>query len=74
MLLSLDHAIEKYLKKTYDEREVSIDWHVCQIKASESGFILPSQSMMRLFTSDDELDGSNPIAVHQIFNKISNCL
>ncbi|SEN10431.1 Glycosyl transferase family 2 [Nitrosospira multiformis] len=62
IVLSLDHAIQKYVKKSYDPIETGAHGWRATIKEHE--FLLPSQSHMRLYTSDDELDASNPLKEH----------
>ena len=63
IVLSLDHAIQKYVKKTYDPKEISGS-HGWRATADEHEFLLPSEARMRLYTSDDELDSSNPLIEH----------
>jgi hypothetical protein len=62
IVLSLDHAIQKYVKKSYDPTETGAHGWRATIKEHE--FLLPSQSQMRLYTSDDELDPTNPLKEH----------
>lgn len=65
IVLSLDHAIQKYVKKSFDPKEIS-GMHGWRATATEYDFLLPSQSQMQLFTSDDELDANNPFSEHLI--------
>jgi glycosyltransferase involved in cell wall biosynthesis len=62
IVLSLDHAIQKYVKKSYDPTETGA--HGWRATVKEHEFLLPSQSQMRLYTSDDELDPTNPLKEH----------
>lgn len=62
IVLSLDHAIQKYVKKSYDPTETGA--HGWRATVKEHEFLLPSQSQMRLYTSDDELDPRNPLKEH----------
>ena len=63
IVLSLDHAIQKYVKKKFNPKEINSS-HGWRATAIETDFLLPSESIMRLFTSDDELDSSNPLSKH----------
>lgn len=68
IVLSMNHAVQKYVKKAFDQNEVS-GMHGWRATAKEHDFLLPSQSQMRLFTSDAELDSSNPLKEHLIVNQ-----
>lgn len=59
IVLSLDHAIQKYVKKVFDPKEIA-GAHGWRATAKEHEFLLPSQTQMLLYTSDDELDLSFP--------------
>ena len=63
IVLSLEHAIQKYVKKSFDPKEIAGS-HGWRATAKEHEFLLPSQSRMRLYKSDDELDASNPLTEH----------
>jgi hypothetical protein len=63
IVLSLEHAIQKYVKKSFDPKEIAGS-HGWRATAKEHEFLLPSQSQMRLYTSDDELDAANPLKEH----------
>jgi hypothetical protein len=63
IVLSLEHAIQKYVKKSYDPKEIAGS-HGWRATAREHEFHLPSQSQMRRYISDDELDASNPLTEH----------
>lgn len=63
IVLSLDHAIQKYVKKVYAPKEVE-SAHGWRATVQEHDFLLPSQNQMRFYTSDDELDPSNPLKEH----------
>jgi hypothetical protein len=60
LVLSLNHAIQKYVKKTFDPKEID-GMHGWRATAKEHEYLLPSQSQMRLYTSDDDLDPTNPL-------------
>jgi hypothetical protein len=63
IVLSLDHAIEKYVRKAFDPKEIA-GAHGWRATARECDFHLPSRSQMREYTSDDALDPSNPLTEH----------
>lgn len=63
IVLSLDHAIQKYVKKSFDPTEIDGS-HGWRATAREHEFLLPSQSQMRLYTSDDALDPADPFVEH----------
>lgn len=63
IVLSLDHAIQKYVKKSFDPKEIAGS-HGWRATAKEHEFFLPSQTQMRLYTSDDALDPTNPLSEH----------
>ena len=63
IVLSLEHAIQKYVKKSFDPKEIDGS-HGWRATAKEHDFLLPSQSQMRLYTSDDELDATRPLKEH----------
>lgn len=60
-VLSLQHAVRKYVKKTFDPDEVKAGWHGWKALAREHNLRLPSEKEMRHYTNDDELDTSDPI-------------
>ncbi len=66
-VLSLEHAIRKYVKRTYDPDEVKMGWHGWKAIAKANNLRLPSEREMRLYTSDDELDPSDPLKQSLIF-------
>jgi glycosyltransferase involved in cell wall biosynthesis len=63
IVLSLEHAIQKYVKKSFDPKEIAGS-HGWRATAKEHEFLLPSQSQMRVYKSDNELDASNPLTEH----------
>ena len=63
IVLSLEHAIQKYVKKAFDPKEIAGS-HGWRATAKEHEFLLPSESQMRFYRSDDELDASNPLVEH----------
>jgi hypothetical protein len=60
-VLSLRHAVDKYVKKDYAPEETQRGWHGWKATAAANNLRLPSEREMRRFTSDAELDTSDPI-------------
>lgn len=65
LVLSLSHAITKYVKKEFDPDEIAGS-HGWRATAKEHDFMLPSASELRIYTNDDELDASEPESMHFI--------
>jgi len=65
IVLSLDHAVQNYINKSFYSNEVN-GMHGWRATAKEYDFLLPSQSQMRLFESDTTLDASKPLKDHLI--------
>lgn len=65
LVLSLDHAIDKYVKKTFKEDDIE-NLHGWRGRAEEDDFILPSTSMMKPYIDDNSLDPSEPMTKHLI--------
>lgn len=63
IVLSLGHAIQKYVKKDFAPEEID-DLHGWRATAAAHDFSLPTSTEMRLYTTDDELDASNPLNEH----------
>jgi glycosyltransferase involved in cell wall biosynthesis len=65
MYLSVDHAIEKYSRR-YSSEEVAAGMHKWQSRLRAEDFQLPSESELRRFTADYELDPSDPLTTHLV--------
>ena len=63
LFLSVGHARRKYMQKQYDRNEIADGWHVHRVRR-QALLRLPFQSELRFFSSDDELDYSEPKAYH----------
>jgi hypothetical protein len=66
IFLSVPHAIEKYVQRSYDPDEVRSGWHQWRSRVEPTDFRLPPASELREFRSDDELDASNPRTQHYV--------
>lgn len=71
-VLSIDHAIQKYVHKAFDPNEVSRGQHGWRASVKDCDIALPSESAMRFFSSDKELDVSNPLTRHLLVNQNEN--
>jgi len=69
LVLSLGHAIQKYVNKKFDPREVSQGQHGWRALAKQYDFQLPSQSDLLFYINDDELDASKPLKQHLLVKK-----
>lgn len=67
IVLSLQHAIEKYVQKDFDPKEAE-NLHGWRASAGAKDFLLPSAASMRDYVSDDLLDPENPLSEHLIVN------
>lgn len=65
LFLSVAHAIRKYTKRRYDDREVTVrDWHGWRPRLRPDQIQLPSASELRSTATDDDLDTSDPWTRH----------
>ena len=71
LFLSVDHAIEKYVRKLYDSREVAQGWHGWRARVRSEDIHLPPAAALRLYLSDDRLDPSNPRTRHWLDEQLS---
>jgi len=71
IILSLDHAVRKYVMKNFSPDEIKKGWHNWRRTAKKHSFKLPSQRDLKFYTNDDELDASNPYREHLIVHKES---
>jgi glycosyltransferase involved in cell wall biosynthesis len=64
LFLSREHAVRKYVRKTYDPEEVSGGWHGWRATLAEDAVCLPSRDDLRTTHSEDDLDPSSPRKTH----------
>lgn len=67
-LVSRDHAIQKYVR-IRNSPKAPAGYHGWRGNIAEDNLILPSQSQLRKYTGDDQLDPSNPLTEHLIVQK-----
>ena len=58
--LSVAHFLDKYTRRLYDPAELRRGWWGWRSRLKPDLIRLPAQDELRLYTSDDELDPSNP--------------
>ena len=66
--LSIPHAKEKFIQRQYDPKEVKAGMHRARAKLKPKQIRLPSQTMLRFYQSDDQLDSSNPRTRHYLLD------
>ena len=66
IFLSVPHALQKYLNRKHDPTILQRypGWGRMRASLTPEKIRLPSQKEMRPYTSDDELDPSNPLTQH----------
>ena len=64
LFLSKEHAIRKFVQRPYDPRQVAKGWDVWRSRLKPEMIVLPSETQLRLYTSDADLDPSNPRTAH----------
>lgn len=58
--LSLQHAIEKYCKRTFSQEELAWGWHGSRATIRPDEFFFPDRSMLKEVTEDNTWDTSDP--------------
>jgi len=71
LVLSREHALRKYVQKTYDPEEVRGGWHGWRASLSAADVELPSQTELRVAATDDDLDPSSPRTTHSLMRRLS---
>ncbi len=66
LFLSIPHAIEKYVERRFDEKELRSGWHQWRARITEGALKLPSQAELHRYVDDWTLDPSNPRAEHYV--------
>jgi glycosyltransferase involved in cell wall biosynthesis len=60
LFLSVPHFLAKYMHRHYDPAEVKRGWHGWRSRVRPDLIKLPAQAELRLYTSDAELDSTDP--------------
>jgi Glycosyl transferase family 2 len=66
LFLSVPHAVEKYVERTYSPAEVKRGWHGWRATLRAEDIRLPSRSELRVAEPGEELDPSRPRQRHLI--------
>jgi glycosyltransferase involved in cell wall biosynthesis len=66
LFLSIPHAIEKYVERSYDPQEVAMGWHGWRARVTANDLGLPSASELRVAQPGEELDFTGPRQRHYI--------
>jgi hypothetical protein len=69
LFLSMEHANAKYVARQYDAAEVRAGWHRARAGLQPEEILLPRQSELRRYVSDDLLDASGPCRSHLVFSR-----
>lgn len=71
LVLSREHALRKYVQKTYDPEEVRGGWHGWRASLSAADVELPSRAELRVAATDDDLDPSSPRTSHRLMRNLT---
>lgn len=69
LFLSVEHAVRKYVQRTYDAEELALGWHRARSRLRREDVVLQDEAELRLYLTDDLLDSSNPLQRHPLFNR-----
>ena len=64
LFLSRQHAIEKYVQRTFDPEEVARGWSGWRVGLRPEMLRLPSSDELRIYDGDDTLDPDDPWTEH----------
>ena len=67
MFLSVEHAVRKYVERTWDAAELAMGWHRARSRLRLPDIVLQDESTLRAYSSDAALDPSDPLTVHPLF-------
>jgi hypothetical protein len=66
LILSVPHAIEKYVERRYSPEEIESGWHGWRPSVTAASFTLPSESELSISRSDEDLDPDRPRDRHYV--------
>ncbi len=69
LFLSVAHAVEKYVRRSYDRGELSSGWHRARAGLRAEDIRLQSESELRIYRTDDDLDAKDPLTRHPLFSR-----
>jgi hypothetical protein len=67
LFLSVEHAVRKYVERTYDADELAMGWHRVRSRLRAPDIVLQDESTLRVHAGDAALDASNPLTAHPLF-------
>ena len=67
LFLSVEHAQRKYVERVYDPAEIEAGMHRRRAELRAESITLLRESDLRLHTTDDRLDPSDPWTEHPLF-------
>ncbi len=67
LFLSIPHAVEKYVRRSYDPGEVASGWHRTRAGLQAKKITLQNESELRIYRGGAALDASNPLKRHPLF-------
>ena len=70
MYLSVAHATRKYVHRAYDPTAIARGWHGLRSRLEPESIRLPRSADLRRYHSDDELDPSEPLKRHLLFEQV----
>jgi hypothetical protein len=68
LFLSVPHAIQKYVERTYDPEEVARGWHRARARLRTGTIVLQDEDTLRAYDGDAHLDPSDPLRSHPLFS------
>ena len=71
LFLSVPHAASKFGERRFDPEEVRHGWFGWRARVDPRRITLPAERELRLYTSDDGLDPSQPLAEHLLASAAS---
>ena len=69
LFLSVDHAIEKWICRRYDQAEIQAGWHRSRAQLRPEDIWLQSQAELRFDAGTGGLDATNPLKQHPVFSQ-----
>jgi hypothetical protein len=67
LFLSVEHAVRKYVRRTWDPTELALGWHRSRSRLRAPDIVLQDESTLRVYAGDAALDASNPLTAHPLF-------
>jgi glycosyltransferase involved in cell wall biosynthesis len=71
LYISRDHAVEKFVARHFAPDEVADGWFGWRSKLTEDLIDLPSETELRTYTDDHQLDPSEPLSKHLLEHRLA---